>query len=314
MTIPAVSEPVVSSRAPDTAGPESVRRDTRLLLVSNDAMRARRRPRAVLWLYLYQLAVAFLVAWPISRALGAAFSGHPRGSAVLFDDGGWALLALRHAYERGSPALMALLACAVVGGAAVGLVPLASLLVSVSHATPQLGAPRAHHLAPYVVAACAPMAMLLVLASFLEIALLLVAFRVSASVSEAMAGRAGAGRSDLSGVAAGGLVALLAMVVGILHDLARAALARFRFGMRGAVRHALQTLWRAPIRLTWSWAWRGLAGWVAVAVVAAFASRLGSTPSTLLVLVVLHQATALARVMFRASWLARALRAVDRTP
>jgi len=312
VTLPVSIDPAVSSRAPDTSGPESVRKDTRLLLVSNDAMRARRRPRAVLWLYLFQLAVAFLVAWPISRALGAAFAGHPRGSSVLFDDGGWALLALRHAFERGSPALMALLVCGVVGGAALGLVPLVSLLVSISHATPQLGAPRARHLAPYVAAAFGPMAILLVLASSLEVALLLVAMRVSSSVSDAMTARSGDVRADLYGVAAGALVALLAMLVGVLHDLARAALARFRFGVRAAVRHALLTLRRSPIRLVWSWAWRGLAGWVAVGVVAGFASRLGTTAPTLLVLVLLHQATALARVMFRASWLARALRAVDR--
>jgi hypothetical protein len=305
-------EPAVSSRAPDTSGPESVRKDTRLLLVSNDAMRARRRPRAVLWLYVYQLAVAFLVAWPISRALGAAFAGHPRGSAVLFDDGGWALLALRHAYEHASPGFMALLACAVVGGAAAGIVPLASLLVSISHATPQLGAPRARHLAPYVVVAFQPMAILLVLSSLLEIALLLVAFRVSSSVSDALSPSSGDARGDLFGVAAGLLVAALAMLVGVLHDLARAALARFRVGVRGAVRHALLTLRRAPFRLVWSWAWRGIAGWLAVAVVATFAARLGASTMTLVVLVLLHQAAAVARVMFRASWLARALRAVDR--
>ena len=42
--MPASFDAIVSSKSPDTSGPESVRRDTRLLLVSNDAMRARRRP------------------------------------------------------------------------------------------------------------------------------------------------------------------------------------------------------------------------------------------------------------------------------
>ncbi len=307
-----VIEPVVSSRGPDTAGPESVRKDTRLLLVSNDAMRARRRPRAVLWLYLYQLAVAFVVAWPISRALGAAFASHPRGASVLLDDGGWALLALRHAYDRLSPSLTALLSCAVVGGALFGLVPLTTLLVSVSHATPQLGAPRARHLAPYVVAAFRPMAILLVLATLLEISLLLVASRVYSSVSESAAARWGDARGDILGLVAFAFLGSLAAVVGVLHDLARAALARFRVGTAGAIRHGLAALRRTPLRLLWSWSWRVLAGWLVVVVVAAFTGRLGATSLGVLALVALHQAAALARVMFRASWLARALRFVDK--
>ena len=312
MTLPISIDPAVSSRGPDTSGPESVRKDTRLLLVSNDAMRARRRPRAVLWLYLYQLLIAFVVAWPVSRALGNLFAGHPRGASVLFDEGGWALLALRHPYEQGSPTIAGLLMAAVVGGALLGLIPLIALLVSISHATPQLAAPRARHLAPYVVASFRPMAILLVLATMLEIALLLVATRVFSWVSDKTAPRWGDARADLFGAAVAALVLVLLMLAGVVHDLARAALARFRTDTRGAIRYALTTLRRTPLRLMWSWAWRGTAGWLAVVVVGIFSARLGSGGLALAMLVLLHQAAALARIMFRASWLARALRAVDR--
>ena len=130
-----------------------MRKDTRLLLVSNDAMRARRRPVAIFAYYIYQLAVSLVVAWPVSRALAAAFGGHPRGDAVLFDDGGWALA--RAALRLGARVARVLWLCSslvTLFGAVVGLVPLSALLTSISHATPDTRAPRPRHLAPYVVA------------------------------------------------------------------------------------------------------------------------------------------------------------------
>ena len=79
------------SRAASLGHPESVRAGTRLALLANDAMRARRRPFSVLAFALYQAAVGCLVAWPIAKTVGATFGRHPHGDAALFEEGGYAL-------------------------------------------------------------------------------------------------------------------------------------------------------------------------------------------------------------------------------
>jgi hypothetical protein len=293
------------------SGPESVRRDTRLLLVSNDAMRARRRPLAILAYYVYQLALSALVAWPVARGLGALFAGHPRGDSVLFDDGGWALLALRTAWDRLSPAVSSLLLLVVVGGAVVGLAPLSALLASISHAAPDMRAPRPRHLAPYVVATFRTLLFLLAIGSALELALLAVAMWAFGATRDALQTRSGDARADEIGVLACVLVLFIASVVSVLHDLARASAVRYRGTTIMAVRGALATMRRSPLRVWWSWAWRALASLALFVVVAWTIPRFSSRALSLVAIALLHQLVALARVALRASWLARALRAVD---
>ncbi len=301
----------ISSRSDPTSGPESVRRDTRLLLVSNDAMRARRRPVAVLAYYTYRLVVSLVVAWPISRALAASYGGHPRGDGVLFDDGGWALLALRSGYERVSPGLWGLVTLVTAVAAIAGVVPLAGLLASISHATPETRAPRPRHLAPYVVAAFGPLVYLLALAAALELCLAAVAAWTFGAVSGWAEPRWGEAAGDQIGAAACALVLVLVGVVSVVHDLASASVVRYRTKTIGAIRAAALALRRVPLRLLWSWAWRGAIALALVVVVALVVPRLGSRAASLLAIAALHQLVVLARAALRASWLARALRAVD---
>jgi len=303
---------VISSRGPDTAGPESVRRDTRLLLVSNDAMRARRRPLAVLAYYIYQLALSLVLAWPVSRALGGIFGGHPRGDAVLFDPGGWALLALRTPYDRASPAIAGLVTLVVVLGSVLGLVPLAALLTSISHVTPETRTPRPRHLAPYVVATFKPLAQLLAVGWALELSLAAVAWWSFGAVRDAAEPRWGDARADQLGALVCALVLALVAIVAVLHDLARAGAVRYRSGTLGAIRAALLTMRRAPVRVLWSWTWRGGASLALIGLVALVVPSLGSRgAASVVAIALLHQLVIAARTGLRASWLARTLRAVD---
>ena len=296
------------------SGPESVRRDTRLLLVSNDAMRARTRPVAVLGYHAYQLVLSALVAWPVSRELASIFGGHPRGDDVLFDPGGWALFALQRPYDRIAPGLSSMLLLLVCVGAAVGLAPLAALMTSLSHATSDTRAPRPRHLAPYVVASFRPLLGLFVLATALELALMLAAMWAYGAASGALVGRWGDARAAELGVLAFLLVMVVLSVVAVLHDLARAALIRFRRGSGQAMRAALSTFRQSSLRVWWSWAWRGLVRAALVGVVGWVLLRpplTHGTTRTFIAIVSLHQLVALSRTALRASWLARALRAVD---
>jgi len=311
--MPASFDAIVSSKSPDTSGPESVRKDTRLLLVSNDAMRARRRPAAVVALYIYQLVVSLVVAYPVSRALANVFGGHPRGDAVLFDDGGWALLSLRSAWDKASPAFFGLLFVVTIVAAIAGLVPLSALLTSMSHATPDMRAPRLRHLAPYVAVTFTPMVYLLALGSALELALLAVAAFAFGATREALEPKYGDARADQIAALACFAVLFVTAIAAVLHDLARAALVRHRpengRGAFAAIRVALGTFRRVAFRVLWSWAWRAFVAAALVIGVAAIVPRFGARGFVMVAL--LHQLVAIARVSLRASWLARALRAVD---
>ena len=307
--MPASFDAIVSSKSPDTSGPESVRKDTRLLLVSNDAMRARRRPIAVIAFYIYQLVVSIVVSYPVSRALANVFGGHPRGDGVLFDDGGWALLALRSGWEKASPAFFGLLFVVTIVGAVAGLVPLSALLTSISHATPDMRAPRLRHLAPYVAVTFAPLVYLLALGSAMELALLAVAAWAFGATRETLEPKYGDARADQIAALACFAVLFVTAIAAVLHDLSRAALVRYRAGTFAAIRAALGTFRRVAFRVLWSWAWRAFVGLALVISVAIVVPRFGARG--FIAIAILHQLVAFARASLRASWLARALRAVD---
>ena len=115
----------------------------------------------------------------------------------------------------------------------------------------------------------------------------------------------------------GGVVALLfvivASVVGVLQDLARTAILRFQVNTRGSFVLAASTFRRAPILLYWSWLWRGAAGIVLLVIGSVMAERLGGRSGGAVVgLFLVHQTIVLGRIALRASWLAQALRSMDR--
>jgi hypothetical protein len=75
---------------------------------------------------------------------------------------------------------------------------------------------------------------------------------------------------------------------------------------------AWATLRREPLALTWSWAWRAAASLVPIVFGSLVAERLGGRGGLALVgLFGIHQTVVLSRVALRASWLAKAMRAVD---
>jgi hypothetical protein len=99
---------------------------------------------------------------------------------------------------------------------------------------------------------------------------------------------------------------------GVVHDLARAAVIRFRVTGLRALGLGARTFRRSPVSLWWSWAWRMLASVAPVLTGAAVAERLGGRGGVaLVVLFALHQCVVVVHVGLRASWLAKALRAVD---
>jgi hypothetical protein len=286
--------------------------DGELVLLTTPAMRARRHPRAVVAMWAWQTVLALLVAWPVAGLASVAWAGDVHGDGVLWAPGGHPLLdwlwhdahGLR-AWLRGAGLTFAL-------GALAGLVPMGALMTCLAYATRDRRAAGFVRSISAGLRAFGAMLTILVVAGAAQ-AIVLVAGAVLARGVESWVhesfGEARAQQLE-------GLVALLvlgfASVLGVIHDLARAAVVRFHVrGLRGIVLGA--RAWRSsPVSLWWSWAWRAGASIAPVLTVGVVASRLGGRGGfALVVLFAMHQAVVIARVALRTSWLARALRAVD---
>jgi hypothetical protein len=122
----------------------------------------------------------------------------------------------------------------------------------------------------------------------------------------------GEAHAQALGIAVGAALLPCVVLLGVLHDLARAAVVRLGLRPFQALVAGAEILRAAPRTLTWSWGWRALASAPPVFAVAALADRIGGRGGfALFVLAVLHQMVVLARVALRASWLAKSLRSVD---
>ena len=283
-----------------------------LVLLTTDSMRARRRPLAVIALWGWQTLVATFVALPVAAAVASAYGNHPSGDAPLWQPGGLALIDLVVGARGAGREALVLAVMTMLAAGFADLFPLAALIASIGYVTRDRHAPPLRAAFGRAGTAFTTFATLFAMASLVEAALLGTALAASALVSHATLTKLGEARSDQTGWLVGLVILGLCVVVGVLHDLARAGAIRFRVKALRAWGLAFNALARAPAAVLWSWAWRGLAGWVPVATAALVASRYGGRGGgPLVALFVVHQLVLIARVGFRASWLAAALRAVD---
>lgn len=281
-------------------------------LLTNDAMRARRHPRAVVALWAWESVLALVASTPVAMLVGATWGTDPEGDGALWRPGA---LALADLYVRQRPAIEALegsLLAVLAIDAVLGLVPLGALLVVFCRGARDgrvVGPVRAigEGLRRF------PAMLVLLVVSVVAQAVVLGVGLAAGSIVEAWVHTA-LGEARAQQVQ--GLVLLLfaaaVAAVGVVHDLSRAAVVRFEVGGWRATTLGVRAFRHAPWALSWSWAWRAIAGLAPVVAAAAVTGRFGGRAGVALVVVFgLHQAVVLARVALRASWLARALRAVD---
>jgi hypothetical protein len=299
------------SRASALDKPESLRESSRLLLLSNESIRARRRPFAVLAFGAWQVVAGLAIGWPAARTVAAVYENHPRGDAPLFEPGGFALV--RTVLEDG-PALRSITSSAIVvflAASLLSLVPIITLFASLAHTTPDVRTPRARHLAPFVAGTYGSFAALWLGSALLKAVGAAIALAVFGALEAGLEGSLGDVAATKWAVAGGFVVALVIPAVEVVQDLTRAALVRYNAGLLRALRYALRTLRHGP-RVLFSYAWRAVAGLVPIAAAAAFAGQFGGRGGgALLALFLLHQSVIFARAALRASWFARAIRAVD---
>ncbi|WP_284720801.1 hypothetical protein [Polyangium sorediatum] len=268
---------------------------------------ARRRPGVVLLVYAFRLVAAFLLAWPFAVTLGGAVAGYPRGDAVLFDQGGLLLLeALRRSSGGLRPATASTLLLLVLVSF-LGLLPLAALLGALG----AKGRVVARDLGAWALRPLGTFSLLLGAAALVEALLggVLIAIGNAVARRETIDLRA-ADQVRIGFVAA---AIVLVLLVSVFHDVARAAAVRGELGMRASIKRAFEAVRSAPLALLAGWSWRAALGAVLLGAAVVLGSRIGVERKTqVFAAFLVHQASVLAVLFLRASWLASALRHVDR--
>lgn len=273
-------------------------------------MRARRHPGVVVGLWAWQASFALLVSAPAAATVRAAYGAHPEGDAPLWEPGGRALLELFWANARGTVAVARLAEIVLLAGAVAGLVPMAIGMFAIAHSRRK---ERAAGLVRSVTGALTrvPTLAMLLAVVWTAQALALAAGATAATFCEKGAHEAaGEARAQQLEAAVGLGFLLVAAALGIIHDLARAAVVRFGVNALGGLRIGLRAFALAPAALSWAWAWRALASFAPIAIAAAATARIDSTGGALFLALLVHQAAAATRIAFRASWSAKALRSV----
>ena len=288
---------------------------TPLVRLPRGAIRARRRPSAIVALWCWEAALGLLLGTSVASVVSGAYGGHPDGDAPLFAPGGLELLdLLRHAVAARGPILSLTLVVMLLARFA-GIIPSAYAFVELAFSRSGGGRPRARDaLARAIEVAPASLAVSLMTLPVQGV-LMGIGVAVAAAASPSTSAHLGPRGADVFGVSVVGLAALAASVVGVVGDLGRAAVVWGNLLALDAARAGVATFGRHPVRLAWAYAWRALASCVPIAVAAALATRIGGRGGVaLLVLTGFHQLVILTRVAIRTSWMAEALRALDVPP
>lgn len=287
-------------------------------------IRARRRPRAIVVLYVWQLLAALVLATPIHAWAKQVWGSHPEGDAVLFRPGGYELVgwlldggaALRVVAESS----WMLLSVSVL----LGQLPLASLLVAlVSGRGPRALRPDGLSTFRAALALLVPFVITLFLTLLLQGIVIFAGLFVADKAADAIAASVGEAPAFAVQATIAALFVLLAGWVSAEADVARAAMAiehvsratldGSRAGTFGLLRRGLQATLRASVRTRLrafgAWLSRVLLGLLAIGAGSLLADRIGGQGGGVLIaLALVHQLIVLGRTALRASWLARAAR------
>lgn len=286
--------------------------DDGLVLLANQAMRGRRRPVMIAVMWAWYAVWGFILAWPASRLVADAYGSHPAADAPIFRPGGLELFDLVLHSQRAFATLRGHVLLVLPVVLVAGLLPLTALMTSITYTTRDRRSPRFRQLIARAAVSFKPMLLLLLLATILELALVGLGSGLGVWAGSGLTSSLGDARADQIGVLITVVFFLFAMAVGVLHDLARAAVVRFQVSGLRAVVLGWNAYKRHPIVSFWSWAWRAAAGIVPIVAGSVVAERLGGRGGGgFLMLVCMHQLVIGARVALRTSWLAKAIRAVD---
>ena len=309
--------------APNTLVPESDDDADSPHLLEPDRIRAWRRPRAIFFVWLWELVCALVVATPIHAWALRVWGTHPDGDAVIFRPGGHALLSW---LGDDTPALAIVLRTSIVALLVFGV--LGQLVTGALVASLATGIGK-YNRAPAMsfalragAAAFFPLLGIGLVFGAFEGFVLGVGLFASSAVDHAVQGSLGDARAIDARLGVLAIFVVLTLVVGVVADLARVVVARdaalrgdarpsVLVTMRAGVVTAILTAKRGLGRACFAWAWRAALS-LALLYAGARAGDIvgGRGGGALWLLFFLHQLIVLARAALRASWFANALRLV----
>jgi hypothetical protein len=279
----------------------------------HSAILARRCPGWIAATWAWQAGLAMVVAWPAASIAGEAFGRDPRGDGPLWDPGGLPLLVFLSRDANAVRGILNLAAIVFVGAAVAGLLPAAALMIAMSDAANRRRRRSISRVCARAVRAFPALAILLVVVTLVESSAAGGAW-VAVKLIDVWAHDAwGEARAEAIEMAVC-LAALvpLAAVLGVVHDLARASVVRYRVGAARALFLGARAFRLTPWSLSWAWAWRAGLAWGVLLPAAALADAMGSrSGETFVLLACLHESTIGVRAALRASWMARALGRVN---
>jgi hypothetical protein len=279
-------------------------------------IRARERPRAIILVYLWELAWALLIAAPIHAWAKRSWGAHPDGDAVLFRAGARDLAAWISSGDDAGSVVVRVTVILLFVGAVAGQVPLGALVAALIRRV------RATQAFAVGVRAWLPLCGVLFLSTFVEILIVGGGMLAAGAVDHALRDRMGDARAFGVRLAVLAFFLVLAALVGVVADLARVAVARDvaeqdpdaepRSGLtvlRSSLGIAFSTMRRSFGRAFVGWTWRTMLGVMLLGLAWLVGSLVGGRGGIVLFLLfLLHQGIVFVRTALRASWLAHALR------
>jgi hypothetical protein len=278
-------------------------------------MTLRRRVRAAAWLWAWELAGAAVIAGPVHAWARSEWGTHPDGDATLFRAGGHALLSW---LDDGSVALPIVLRASLVALVVVWLTgPLATGTSVAALVLDEDGRPPALLRAlRAALGAFVPLVMVGVATAAFEGIVLAAGGFAAAGLDRLLQAPLGDARAFNLHLVPIVLFAIVAAMVGVVGDLARADVARGAIldeGPLGAARRvgrgvaaALRTARGSVVRTTLAWGWRAALALLLLyggAVSSDLIGGRGAGGLALVALVVVHQLVMAGRVVLRLSWL-----------
>jgi hypothetical protein len=283
-------------------------------LLEASAIRARRRPNAVMYLWLWELVCAWLVTTPIHAWAKAAWGAHPDGDVDLFRPGAHSLLTWLGGSTSELPTVLKTSGLLLVVFAIASQLITGAVIASLTSGDDARRPPGGAFALGVSVHAFLPLGAISLLTLVFEAFVFGVGLFLSNAIDDALKPSLGDARSFTVHLVVVALFALAALAVGVAGDLARTAMVRGitgdiianeRVAFTRRLRSAILAAARASFgRAFAAWGWRALAS-IALLYVAALA---GERMSGVWLPFAVHQLVIAARAALRVSWLANALR------
>ncbi len=286
-------------------------------------IRARRRPRAVLLLWAWELFGAILLAAVVHAWARKVWGEHPDGDAVLFRPGGRELLSW---LDDPGPALSIVVRSTLLGFvvlAVAGQVVTATVIASLAMGRGEHGSPpRMSRSLGVGVSAFFSMLTIGAVTLATQAFVLGLGAILSEALGTSLTPSLGDARATTAHGVAFGLFAAVAALAGVSADLVRVSVVREiacaeaaprKPAIRDSVTRAFHAMRHVLGRAAFAWGWRAALSLGLVYAGARAADAVGGRGGAMLwLLFAFHQAVILGRAALRTSWLANALRLVTR--